>query len=193
MSAKTERFLSLYRTYEGLVRAEGADPKDIESTMAEPDASRMTMARQFRNFLAHVEAPGYLEPTENMLRFLDQQVKSWAMRGDVVKKHLKSPTVSVCGPKDTCAEAVTKLSKLRRDKIAVQEKNGAWFVADVWMLAIIGVTSKTAKACLVKPLREKVLFVAPSCPITDIPRDRVVLCTDDGTETGKVLGTVVLG
>ena len=30
MSAKTEQFLGLYKTYEGLVRAESEDPKAVE-------------------------------------------------------------------------------------------------------------------------------------------------------------------
>lgn len=64
MSAKTEQFLGLYKTYEGLVRAELEDPKATRDAMAPPDADKMRMVRQFRNFLAHTDAPGFLEPTE---------------------------------------------------------------------------------------------------------------------------------
>ena len=83
MSAKTEQFLGLYKTYEGLVRAELEDPKAVEDAMAPPDADKMRMVRQFRNFLAHTDAPGFLEPTDKMLAFLGAQVKAWSSRGDI--------------------------------------------------------------------------------------------------------------
>ena len=88
MSAKTEQFLGLYKTYEGLVRAESEDPKAVGDAMAPPDADKMRMVRQFRNFLAHTDAPGFLEPTDKMLAFLGAQVKAWSSRGEIGRAHV---------------------------------------------------------------------------------------------------------
>lgn len=110
MSAKTEKLLAQYRVYENLVRTAGFDPKTLEDSMDETKSNEMRMVRMFRNFLSHNQVPGFLEPTDKMLAFLDKEVQEWTMRGDVVKKHLKTPAAAVCEEKETCVSHQLGLS-----------------------------------------------------------------------------------
>ena len=192
MSAKTDKLLSQYRIYENLVRDSGQDPKDVEDGMAEADAARMRMIRQFRNFLSHQEAPGFLEPTDKMLAFLDAQVKDWAMRGDVARKHLRTPAASVCDEAETCAEGIAKLAKLKRTKLVVRDKAGGYGLCEIYALASLVASSKSVKLRVAPRLKERPVFVAPDVPVEKIDRDRVNICTADGTASGKLLGVVDL-
>lgn len=188
MSAKTEQFLGLYKTYEGLVRAESEDPKAVEDAMAPPDGDKMRMVRQFRNFLAHTDAPGFLEPTDKMLAFLGAQVKAWSSRRDIAKKHLKSVALSICSEKDTCGEAVIKMASLKTMRLAVVLENQKYALVDIWTVSSM---PKKAKLSTVKTLKEKPAFVRPDTLMPEIDSDRVTLCTQDGTPAGKLLGTVI--
>lgn len=192
MSAKTEKLLSLYRTYENLVRDAGEDPKSLEASMDGVLASEMTLIRQFRNFLAHTEAPGFLEPTDKMLRVLEAQVDAWTMKGDVAKKHCRPPASSMCADSDTCADVVAKLAKLKRDRIACAHKDGTYGVYSVYAIAAAAVESKRTRMKDLKPLSGKPLFAAPSTPVREIDWDRTVICTSDGSWTGKLVGAVLL-
>lgn len=192
MSAKTEKLLAQYRTYEGLVRDAGQDPLEVENGMPELESNRMRMVRQFRNFLSHNQAPGFLEPTDKMLAFLDKQVTGWAMKGDVVKKHVKGPMASVCYEKETCAAGLEKLAKLKMTRLVVIDKAGAFGLCDMFALAALVAASKNAKLSTAPRLREKPVFVRPDILVTDLDPDRVHVCTDDGTPGGKLLGVVKL-
>ena len=44
-----EKFLTVYKEYETLVRAAGKYPKDIEIEAEEIEANRLCICRQFRN------------------------------------------------------------------------------------------------------------------------------------------------
>lgn len=189
MSVKTEKLLSLWREYEVLCRGLGKDPKTVEDERGEPDGGKLRMIRQFRNFLAHTEAPGFLEPTDKMLGFLESEVKALALLGDVAKKHLKTPAVSILDYKDTCGKACDMMSKLRRGKLAVREKDGSHTVIEIWQAAPM---PRAAKLSTAKRLREKVLYVSPEAQVSGIDPERTALCTSDGTPEGKVLGTVLL-
>lgn len=192
MSAKTDKLLSLYRTYENLVRDAGEDPKGLEASMEGVLSSEMTMIRQFRNFLAHTEAPGFLEPTDRMLAVLEAQVKDWSMRGDVARKHARTPAAAMCADTDTCADAVAKLVKLKRTKIACACRDGGYVAYGIHDLVAAALENKRSKVGSVKPLREKVMFVAPQAPAVSVDRDAVTVCTADGTPSGKPVGAVLL-
>lgn len=189
MSAKTEKLLSMYRTYEGLVRDSGQDPKDLEQGMEGPLSSEMTMIRQFRNFLSHVDDPGFLEPTDKMLKVLEAQVKDWSMRGDVAKKHAKA--AAVLSGADKCADAVAKLAKLKLEKAACAMPDGGYAVYDIYALATAALSDKRSKVASVKPLREKPAFVGPAVPMKSVDPSGITLCTADGTESGKLHGMVL--
>lgn len=190
MSAKTDKLLSLYRTYENLVRDGGTDPKALEAGMDGVLASEMTLIRQFRNFLSHTEDPGFLEPTDKMLRVLEKQVKDWTMKGDVAKKHAKQAVIG--NAKTLCSDLVAAMAKLKIVKTAGVDKGGNWAVYDIYNIAAaVAASGRTSKLASVKALREKPVFVSPSDPLSGIDRDRVTVCTSDGTPSGTGAGLVV--
>lgn len=88
MGKETEQFLSLYRTYENLLRDHGTDYRSIEEQQTN---SRMTMMRQMRNYLAHAEDPGFLSISKNCLTTLENMIKEESLKGDIVKNHLVTP------------------------------------------------------------------------------------------------------
>lgn len=190
MSAKTEKLLSMYRAYEGLVRDSGQDPKDLEQGLEGPLSSEMTMIRQFRNFLSHVDDPGFLEPTDKMLKVLEAQVRDWSMRGDVAKKHAKA--AAVLSGTDKCADAVARLAKLKLEKAACAMPDGTYAIYDVYALATAALADRRSKVMSVKPLREKPAFVGPAAPVRSVDLSRVTLCTADGTGSGKLCGMVLV-
>ena len=82
MSASTEKLLSSYKDYESLVRDTGRDPKEVEDQAPELEGQRLRMCRLFRNYLSHVNDPGFLEPTAKMTGFLARRVTELKMAGD---------------------------------------------------------------------------------------------------------------
>ena len=88
MASTTEKFIGLYREYEQLLRTSGLDPKTVEDAAANLDSDRLRLCRQFRNYFAHVQDPGFLEATDKMMRYLEGKVRELKLAGDVVKKHI---------------------------------------------------------------------------------------------------------
>ena len=190
MAAKTERLLTAYKEYETYVRSAGLDPKALEGTMDERASGRMRMIRQFRNYLSHNHDPGFLEPTDSMLRYLETQLQAWQMQGDNVKKHIKHPTVCVCQDTDRVCEAVAKMLSLRKEHIVVQAKD-AYVIYDLFTLMHIALTKpKSTKIKSVSPTKIKPVFVTPTAKMEDINTQDINICTSDGTAGGKLLGVV---
>lgn len=190
MSTRGSQLLSQYRVYENLVRSEGYEPKVIEDSMPEDKANQMRMVRQFRNFLSHNEVPGFLEPTDKMLKFLDAEVEAWQTKGDVVKKHLRTPAASICEEKEPCSVGLEKLAKMRKTKLVVRNKAGEYELCDLFAIASLFASSRAAKLSVVPRLKEPPVFIAPTTLYSALDRDRVYLCTADGSKDGKLLGVV---
>ncbi len=184
-------FLSLYKSYETLVRDAGDDPKELEDAADGLTGGRLRMCRLFRNYLSHSEDRGFLEPTDRMVGFLEGQVKDLRMKGDVAKKHLKTVAASMVTDKDRCADAVQKMSDLKRDRLVMQTKGGFVLVSMYDVVPLV-MASKAAKLSVAKVLKEKPCFVGPLEPVAGLDRSRTYVCTSDGTPSGKVLGTVIL-
>lgn len=190
MASKTEQLLALYREYEGLVRDAGYDVKFFEDGMDSVMGDRMRMVRQFRNYLSHHNDPGFLEPTDRMIAFLNKQLTDWKMRGDVVKKHVKSVSYSMCTDKDRCVDAIAKMAAMKRDKIVMMTGSGLVLVS-MYDITPLAFTAKSAKMSVAKVLKEKPVFVGPLTDMAGLDKTHVHVCTDDGTPNGKVMGTVV--
>lgn len=88
MGKETDEFLSLYRTYENLLRDHNTDYRSVEEKQTN---SRMTIMRQMRNYLAHAEDPGFIAISKNCLTVLENMVKEESLKGDIVKNHLITP------------------------------------------------------------------------------------------------------
>lgn len=65
MVEQNQRFLELYRAYETVLREQGLDYFSVNE-QAEPPLlkSRMTMVRQMRNYLTHVNDVDFLSVTD---------------------------------------------------------------------------------------------------------------------------------
>lgn len=88
MEKDTEKFLSLYKTYENLLRDHGTDYRSVEEQQTN---GRMTMMRQMRNYLSHAEDPGFISVSKNCLIALEDMVRKESLKGDIVKNHLITP------------------------------------------------------------------------------------------------------
>lgn len=191
MSQNTEILLSLYKTYEGLVRAQGADVLQTEDALPELQSNQMRIIRQIRNFLSHNESPGFIEPTDKMLAFLNRQVIDWRMRGDVVQNHLKTPASGMCRDTDACADVLKKMSRLRVMKIAVlREKNGSVRLCGLFETASKLAADPQAVMTAVPSLKERPEFVSPDVLMTDIDPDCITICTKDGHSDSRIVGVV---
>lgn len=188
MAGKAEKFLSLYKEYETLVRSMySREPKDLEDEFPDPRQGRLRMCRQFRNYLSHQEDPGFLEPTDKMLKFLGERVSDLKSEKDVVRKHLKKPEVCMVMENAKASEAWEKFIKLECLVLPVVYKDGRYGMLSVF--DVMGVRGTTKVNTLkIKPV--KPLYCGPLQLFKDLDMDAFYLCTSDGTPDGKLLGKV---
>ena len=182
-----DKFLALYKEYEGLLRSMNMDSKEVEDAQLEQDANRLRMCRQFRNYFAHVQDPGFLEPTKKMFDFLQKRTDVLKMNGDIVKKHLKKPECCILRPADKIADAVANFSKLRREELLVAEEDGKYSLLSVYETICF---PGRGKISVTKRKLCKVQYCGPMEPMENLDNSRVWLCTQDGTAEGKLLGQV---
>ncbi len=181
-------FLSVYREYESFIRDQGIEPKDHEEKVDDMTANRLRMCRQMRNYLSHQNDPGFLNISDNQIAFLRAYTESLKMKGDVVKKHLKSVTMATCLDSDKCGDVLKKMVKLKVNDIVVISKKG-FGVANIYDIIAKAIESKTTKMALVKT-KQAYKIVPPTMKMDDVPLGSVIICTQDGTDTGKVLGVI---
>lgn len=112
MEKETERFLSLYKTYEGMLRARGTDYRAVEEESTGIGKGRMTMIRQMRNYMSHSEDPGFIIPSPACLGVLEKMVKEESLKGDIVKNHLVTPARGSVKEGTMLSDIVYRLSVL---------------------------------------------------------------------------------
>ncbi len=188
-----EKFLSLYKEYETALRNQGIDPKDYETQVDELTGSRLSVCRFFRNYMSHKNDPGFLAVSDNQIKFLTQTTEKLVMSQDVLKKHMLKPAIATCSPQDKCGEVLFRLAKTlqkyRPENLVVLAPEGVC-LADIYDIALAAAESKTAKISNIKLIKKGFIYAAPTEYVSDLPRDVVVICTDDGTPQGKVLGVL---
>lgn len=184
---KSEKFLELYKEYEGLLRLQGFDPKDVEDKSEGPDGDRLRMCRLFRNYFAHVADPGFLEAGDKMQKFLEARVQALKLQGDVVRKHLKKPEACMVSENAKCSEAFEKFTKLGCMSLPVIMSDGTYKALSVFNTVGAKGSSKISslKLTAVKPV-----FCGPLGGYMTLDTGRMTLCTEDGTPSGKLLGRV---
>lgn len=106
---ETRQFMSLYKTYEGLLRDHDTDYRTVEEKQ---DGSRMTIMRQMRNYLSHAEDPGFIAISPICLNFLEKLVKEEQMKGDLVKNHLVTPAKGSIKEGTPLSKVICRLSAL---------------------------------------------------------------------------------
>ncbi len=112
MSKEVDQFLSLYRTYEGLLRQRGIDYRTVEEQQTSQGIGRMTIMRQMRNYLCHAEDPGFIAISPVCVRELEKMVKEEQMRGDIVKNHLVTPAKGSLKEDTILSHAIYRMSLL---------------------------------------------------------------------------------
>ena len=112
MSKENDEFLSLYRTYEGMLRARGTDYRAIEEEQVAKGNGRMTIMRQMRNYMSHSEDPGFITISPVCIKALEKMIKEESLKGDIVKNHLVSPAKGSLKEGILLSAAVYKLSVL---------------------------------------------------------------------------------
>lgn len=189
---KEEKFLSSFKTYENLLRENGTDTKEVENQLETTNpvcSARLRMCRQFRNYLAHVPDPGFIEPTDKMQKFLDAEILALQMSGDVCKKHLRTPASSIFEPSSKCVDVLEKLVRTKQT-MAVCRDGTNYTMYSIFDIVAATLESKAKKMKDVRVLKEKAIFVPPNELMENIDHDRVCICTSDGTPKGKPLGVV---
>lgn len=187
MATIADKFMGLYREYEQLLRASGLDPRMVEDTANGLDSDRLRLCRQFRNYFAHVQDPGFLEPTDKMVRYLEGRVQELKLASDVVKKHIKKPDACMLSESDKVQVATEKFQKLKCSGLLVLRSDGAYGSLSVF--DILGQRS-TAKIGTLKIKGSKPRFCGPLDDFASLDPTQVYLCTDNGLPDGKLLGQV---
>lgn len=182
---KTEEFLGLYREYESLMRDRGLDCKEFEDQADDLLSNRLRTCRQFRNYLSHTNDPGFLEISDAQIKFLQERVDSMKMEDDVLKKHLKTVAAGTCNEKEKCSDVLAKMSKLKCTVFVVITANGYGLV-NIYDVAKSVLASKATKISALK-MTKKFKFAEPLTCMTEVPKT-VIICTDDGTASGKLVG-----
>lgn len=185
---KQEQFLSLYREYETLVRDKGQDCKDIEDKSDDLTGNRLRMCRNFRNYLSHQNDPGFLEVSDVQIKFMQKRIADLKNGEDILKKHLKTIAAGTVISNETCVQGISKLEKIKYPMIVVVEtKTNKYSTCSIYNMASAVSKSKTTKISDIKSSKDYTIL-SPTVMMKDIPQNKIIICTDDGTETGKLVG-----
>lgn len=195
MATNADRFLSLYREYETLLRDDGKDYKELEESADDLLQNRLRINRQLRNYLTHNHDAGFLEISDKQIAFMEKLIFEQKSSMDILKKHMKSAKVAGCLCTDMLDDVLTKMMKLKVTRLPVYDENcvlGLVSWIDVLKAYRAEKRPKTAKLSVVKKLDKKVICMTPDTLMSDIlmtvsPSD-MVCCTDSGDKKGKFLG-----
>ncbi len=186
---KADVFLQLYRTYESLLRdVKGTEPKDEETKVDDLTGGRLRMCRQFRNYLVHTQDPGFIEVSDKMGKFLTDYVNELKSQGDVAKKHMKKPDACVLSIKAHVSDALDVFGKTKRDSIVIDMCDGTYGLLSVY--GVLGAPSR-GKLESLQIKKCKPAFCSPFDDYASLDSDKVTLCTNDGTPSGKLLGQIM--
>lgn len=183
-----ETFLALYREYETLVRNKGIDPKDYEGQVDELTGARLNICRIFRNYLSHKNDPGFLEVSQAQIKFMQKTIHDLNQEEDILKKHVKTVAAGTCTPKDKCADVLQKFAKLHTENLLVISDPSAYSFVDIYSVALSVAESKSNKIDSCKQNSKGLFFATPEEKMENLPVNNIIICTQDGTATGKFIG-----
>ena len=183
-----KKFLNSYKDYETILRTNGIDPKDYEDKADELTSNRLRISRQMRNYMSHQNDPGFLEPSDLQIKFLDQQIKTLTVADDIAKKHVKKKLV--CKDTDKASDVARIMAKAKVTEIVVTRKDGTYEIVIIYDVLTAALESKTTKIAAIKGKKPK--FISAVTKMCDIAPDTLYVCTDDGTKDGKFVGTLYM-
>lgn len=188
---KSDKFLGLYREYETVLRDQGIDYKVLEENADDMLQNRLRICRQMRNYLTHNHDAGFLEVSDNQIRFMEKLIKDQKMQDDILKKHLKSVTTASCNLKDKCSDVITKMNKLKTEYFPVCDDNGIVGLVSIYdVSATLLANTKTVKMSVITKFIKKVRCMQPDVQMKCVAEydEPVICCTDTGDMQGKLLG-----
>ncbi len=197
MLKNTTKFTDEYRSLETALRENGTDYKTLEDGADEARQDRLRICRQMRNYIIHHQDEGFLDITDKQIRFIEEELQKQKMSGDVLKKHLKTVKTSCCTLDDLLIDVFGKMDRLSEAFIAVLSDDkhfiGILSIHDAIKTYTANARPKTAKVKSVRKLipADESVFHAPTERMEDIPDKSeygFIICTEDGTPEGKVLG-----
>lgn len=195
MATNADKFLSLYREYETLLRDDGKDYKELEESADDLLQNRLRINRQLRNYLTHNHDAGFLEISDKQISFMEKLIFEQKSSMDILKKHIKSAKVAGCLYTDTLDDVLTKMMKLKVTQLPVYDDSGVLgFINWIEVMKAYRAEKrpKTAKLSVVKKLDKKVICMTPDTLMSDIlimvAHTDMVCCTDSGDKKGKFLG-----
>lgn len=200
MSKETDKFLSLYRTYEGLLRSRGTDYRTIEQEELEKGNERLTIMRQMRNYMAHREDPGFLAISPLCLRVLERMVKEEALKGDIIKNHLITPAKGSIKSGTPLGDVVYRLSNLAAlgqlelpvyDPETKRLQGIVLLERMAWELKNRGNIPIEESTC--GPYGNAFYLVKPDDSVPSDPGTQFYCCTKDGTLDSPYLGYLDTG
>lgn len=194
MSKETDKFLSLYRTYENLLRDHGTDYRAVEEAQT---GGRMTMMRQMRNYLSHSEDPGFIAISPLCMKVLEDMVKDEALKGDIVKNHLVTPAKGSIKAGTMLSAAVYRLARLSaagvqslpvydestKRLLGVLTLERAAFDLDAAGNCPLGGATVESGAGMIR-------LVKPTDPVPEGQEGGFWCCTKDGTMDSQYMGYV---
>lgn len=182
-----KKFLNSYKDYETILRANGIEPKDYEDKADELTSNRLRISRQMRNYMSHQNDPGFLEPSDLQIKFLDQQIKTLAIADDIAKKHIKKNLI--CKDADKACDVAKIMAKSKVTEIVVARKAN-YEIITIYDVLAAALESKTTKIAAVKGKKPK--FISAVTKMCDIAPDTLYVCTDDGTKDSKFIGVLYM-
>lgn len=195
MATNADRFLSLYREFETLLRDDGKDYKELEESANDLLQNRLRINRQLRNYLTHNHDAGFLEISDKQIAFMEKLIFEQKSSMDILKKYIKSAKVAGCLCTDTLDDVLTKMMKLKVTRLPVYDEScvlGIVSWIDVLKAYRTEKRPKTAKLSVVKKFDKKVICMTPDTLMSDIlmtvDLSDMVCCTDSGDKKGKFLG-----
>lgn len=199
MSKENDQFLSLYKTYEGLLRQRGADYRAVEEEQSKQGIGRMTMMRQMRNYLSHAEDPGFITISQVCIKALEKMVKEEQQRGDIVKNHLVTPAKGSVKEGTPLSQVVYRMSKLAvsgicsipvYDDVEKRLKGTVTLECMAYVLDRKGNIPLQESTC--GPYGKPSAVVTPDMPVEAAAKlagsSSYVFCTKDGTPGTQYLG-----
>lgn len=196
MVEQNQRFLELYRAYETVLREQGLDYFSVNE-QAEPPLlkSRMTMVRQMRNYLTHVNDVDFLSVTDAQLRFLADLIRNQKAKGDSVRKHLISAKKCAVSVTDSVFDALALLSKHELSELFVLDEDRLLLrgVCSSIQLLKTYVKDTDARVGKIRRFSKNYGYCEPDGLVSDVlkyvsPEWNYLAVTSDGTAGGLFVG-----
>lgn len=191
---QNEKFLTLYKELEGILREQGVDYKELEDKSNDEVQNKLRICRQIRNFMSHNEDANFLSASEAQIKFLTKIINERKVLDDIAKKHLGSITKYTCKLGDKCSDVLAKMVKLKTYHLAVySDIRGKASIGVVTIHDAVSqlITSKTTKVCDIKRLSSDYIICVPETKMEFLPDNKVIYCFEDGTINSRLLGIVI--